>query len=172
MSLPPILSTSPTPQDGAFWIQAATDAIRAYCGWHVAPSVTEQLTVDGSGTHALQIKSKHVTAVTAVTVDGVVIEADWSEAGVLTRRDGCNWPKRFRSVTVDLTHGYDTNGDLQAIIAGIAQRSAMNPTGIVVNQRAGTQGVGFATAGGAVGSAPLMQHEKDALAPYRLNWGP
>lgn len=172
MALPPILSSSPAPTDAEFWIQAATDSVRKYCGWHVTPEHFETLVLDGSGAHVLQLPSKRVVSVDAVLVNDAPVEVEWSQAGLLTRKDGACWPTRFRSVSVNLMHGHDMAGDIQGIVAGIAQRGAMNPSGIVVSQRAGTQSATFASSGGAVGSIPLLATERAALDGYRLNWGP
>lgn len=172
MSLPPILPNNQPVINEAFWIQAATDAVRRYCEWHVTPEHSETLVLDGSGSHVAQLKSKHVVAVEEVLLDGSPVDVDWSEAGLLTRKDGGCWPSRFRSISVTLTHGFKMAGDIQGIVTGIAQRAAMNPGGVVVNQRAGTQSVTFASSGGAVGSVPLLATEMAALDSYRLNWGP
>src|SRR5699024_12271535 len=67
---------SKTPQDK--WIQegnmadfgaadlvaAATQAIRDYCGWHVAPVEEETLALDGTGTDTLLLPSRLVVDVT------------------------------------------------------------------------------------------------------------
>lgn len=172
MSLPPILPNNQPVINESFWIQAATDTVRRYCGWHVTPEHSETLVLDGPGSDVVQLPSKHVVSVDEVLVDGNAVEVDWSKAGLLTRKDGGCWPSRFGSISVTLTHGFAMAGDIQGIVTGIAQRAAMNPGGVVVNQRAGTQSVTFASSGGAVGSVPLLATEMTALESYRLNWGP
>lgn len=172
MSLPPILTTKPVPTDDQFWIDAATSAVRRYCGWHVTPEHSETLIIDGSGGSVLQIKSKHVVSVEEVLVGGSPVEVDWSEAGLLSRKDGSCWPTNYRSVSVTLTHGFESAGELGALIAGIASRAALNPSGNVVSQRAGTQSVTYASSGGSVGSIPLLATEMALLDTYKLNWGP
>lgn len=172
MSLPPILTTKPVPTDDQFWIDAATSAVRRYCGWHVTPEHTETLIVDGNGGEVVQVKSKHIVAIDTVLVDGSPVDVEWSEAGLLKRKDGGCWPDKYRSISVTLTHGYESAGELGALIAGIASRAAMNPSGNVVSQRAGTQSVTYAASGGAVASIPLLATEMALLDPYRLNWGP
>lgn len=172
MPLPPILTSKPVPTDDQFWINAATSAVRRYCGWHVTPEHEETLVLDGSGGPVIQLPSKHVVDVTAVLVAGSPVEADWSEVGLLSRKDGGCWPAKYRSVSVTLKHGFEDAGELGALIAGIAARASLNPSGNVVSQRAGTQSVTYAASGGSVASIPLLQTEKDMLEPYRLNWGP
>ena len=77
MTLPP-LADLPVGTDEAAWL-AACDAVRGYCEWHIAPSVTETLTLDGPGGSVLHLPSAHVTAVASVTNDGAVIaDPQWS----------------------------------------------------------------------------------------------
>lgn len=151
--------------------EAATQAIRDYCGWHVAPVIDATLTLDGTGTDTVLLPSRRVVDVTTVTVDGTSLPADayeWSADGLLRRRDGC-WPDRYRVITVELKHGFASSEVLSGVVESIVARARMDPTGALANQRAGTQSVGFAS--GASGGG-LMQSEKDRLEPYRLTWGP
>lgn len=174
MSIPPILTLTnlPAPGDPQFYLDAATAAVRSYCGWHVLPVVTEALTLDGTGGQVLQLPSKKVVSVTEVTNDGQSVEADWSEAGLLRRKDGGVWSARYGGVTLTIEHGHEAAAEVAGVVAGIASRAAMNPGGNVVNQRAGSQSFTLATAGGSVASIPLLATEKELLEPYRLNWGP
>lgn len=151
--------------------EAATRAIRDYCGWHVAPVVTETLTLDGTGTGTVLLPSRRVVGVASVKVDGVELEEDayeWSADGLLRRRRG-RWPHRYRSLEVTLEHGFTDASVLADLVSSIAARVKIDPTGALATQRAGTQSVGFTS--GATGGG-LMQSEKDRLAPYKLNWGP
>lgn len=152
-------------------VEAATQAIRDYCGWHVAPAIDATITLDGTGTDTVLLPSRRVLSVASVTVDGTALDAtafEWSADGILRRRDRC-WPDRYRAVTVDLRHGFESMAVLADIVASIAARVKIDPTGALANQRAGTQSVGFMA--GASGGG-LMQSEKDRLEPYRLTWGP
>lgn len=154
---------------------AATQAIRDYCGWHVAPVVTETLTLDGTGTGTLLLPSRRVVDVTSVKVDGVELEDtayEWSADGLLRRRRG-RWPGRYRSLVVDLEHGFNDTSVLSTVVASIVARIRMDPSGMLASQSAGTQRVAFggrqSSGGGGVG---LLGTEKELLAPYKLNWGP
>ena len=158
-----------TPED------AATQAIRDYCGWHVAPVIDATLTLDGTGTDTVLLPSRRVVDVTEVKVGGVAQDADrfeWSADGLLRRRHGC-WPDRYRILTVGLEHGFDHDTVLSTVVASIVARIRMDPSGMLAAQSAGTQRVSFggrqATGGGGVG---LLATEKELLAPYKLTWGP
>lgn len=105
------------PAQAALALAGASGAIRTYCGWHIAPSVTETLVVDGSGSRLQALPTMHLTDVTAVTNDGedlVLTDIEWSQAGMLRWNHGPDWgwdrgrwwSIRFQGVTADVTHGY------------------------------------------------------------------
>ncbi|MBV7412296.1 hypothetical protein KRX56_06085 [Dermabacteraceae bacterium TAE3-ERU27] len=151
--------------------EAAAAAIRAYCGWHVAPVLTETLTLDGNGTDTILLPSRQVCDIHTVTVNGQALSADcyeWSAAGML-RRIGGVWPERFRCLEVTLRHGFEDAVEVAGIVEAYAARVRMDTSGAVSSQRAGTQYVSFGSGGGGLG---LMAKEREILAPYRLNWGP
>lgn len=153
---------------------AAEQVIRAYCGWHVAPVLSEELVLDGNGGRRLLLPSRRVVDIESVTVEGETLDASeyqWSESGWITRSRGV-WPHRERAVAVKLQHGFDQVDDVAGVARSIQSRAEMSPAGNVISQRAGTQAVSFASSGGAVASLPLMEQEKALLAPYKLNWGP
>lgn len=171
-------------------LDAATNAVRGYCGWHIAPQITETIRVDGSGTNRLLIPSGHVVEITECLNDGTAVDLeslDWSEVGILAARHTAGGPywyregvaaagftRKYRGVQITLTHGYPPEEvpDVVQLIQGVAARARMSAGGNVVQQRAGTQAVTFASSGGAVASLPLLAQEKELLAPYKLNWGP
>lgn len=152
-------------------VEAATQTIRDYCGWHVAPVQEDTLTLDGTGTDTILLPSRLVVDVTSVKIRGEELpEAsyEWSTIGALRRLNGV-WPNAYRSVEVTMEHGFTNMSVLADVVQSIAARVRMDPTGAVSLQRAGTQHVGFfkGQAGGG-----LMESEKERLAPYVLNWGP
>ena len=152
-------------------VAAATQAIRDYCGWHVAPVQEDTLILDGTGTDTILLPSRLVVNVVSVKIRGEELpEAsyEWSIIGALRRLDGV-WPTAYRSVEVTLEHGFTNMSVLADVVGSIASRVRMDPTGAISTQRAGTQQVSFfasSTSGG------LMESEKERLAPYVLNWGP
>ncbi len=151
-------------------VQRAEAAVVAYCGWHIAPQVSETLVLDGSGTGLLQLPTKHVVAIDRVSLLGVDLEADlydWSRVGLIQIRSPRGmFPRRYQSVEVDLTHGHEsTPPDLETVVLGMAVRAAASPMGetsIRVGERASTFG--------AVGTSPL-QDEYRVLDRYRVRMG-
>jgi len=150
-------------------LEAAEAAVRSYCGWHIAPAITEDMVLDGSGTSTLFLKTLRLKDVTAAEVSGTVIdvtELEWSAAGYL--RTSGTWPDRLRSVKVTAEHGFDAAPDVAAIVRAIAARASASPTG-VVREQAGAVSIGFSlTAPGVSGGVVLMDHERRMLDKYRL----
>ena len=98
-----------TDTDSPAGYDQAVALVQSYCGWHIAPSQQDVLTLDGNGSRTIMLPSLHVTVVNSVSVDGTVLDAsayDWSEAGIIELRCG-RFPDRFRCVVVDFWHGYE-----------------------------------------------------------------
>ena len=106
--VPPFPYTIPQPYDPDA-VKAAERTVRDWCGWHIAPAVTETLTLNGPGGQVLLLPSLRVTAITSIIEDGVTLDAsayEWSTAGVVKRIGGA-WSTKLRTLQVNLTHGYD-----------------------------------------------------------------
>lgn len=141
----------------------AQGAIRRYCGWHVAPSIPETLTLDGSGSRSLWLPSMYVTAVASITDCGTTVDAadyDWSANGYVRRRCGC-WSPRPRQIVVTLTHGYeDIPPELIGVAVSMATRRASSPAG-VRREQTGPFSVEYA-------GSDLLQQERDILDQFKL----
>jgi len=173
MSIPAIveLNNGSLPKDPQFWLDAATAEVRRYCEWHITPVITQELILDGPGGKHLLIPSGKVVTLTLCTNDGVDVLADVddSEKGILTLRSG-RWSTRNKGIRITIEHGFESAPDVAGVIATVAERAVSSP-GNVIRQNAGPMGVTYGTVGGAPISLPLLQSEKDTLAPYKLEWG-
>lgn len=151
-------------------IDQATAEVRRYCGWHITPSVTESVTVDGSGHTFVSLPSLHVTAVTAVTENGVLLDSssyEWSTIGQLWRP--WPWTGHYRSVTASITHGFpDVPEDVRAVVLAVAARAKASPDGVTRRQTGAVSESYSQTGFNVAGGVSLLQHEKDALARYKL----
>lgn len=153
-------------------LESAEGALRDFCGWHVAPVIDETLVVDGNGRSKIKLPTQHIRAVTAVRIDGrdVTASVRWSDAGML---EGPTFPRRFRSIEVDLSHGYEPKeiAGILAIVTAAAKRAETNPA--VASQSVGGASVRYwgSDQGGPL-SHLLTLTERDALAPFMLTWGP
>ena len=88
--------------------------IRAYCGWHVAPVITETVTVDGPGKDVLCLPTLHLLDLVDVLNDTTPVQPEWSQAGFARR---VCWTGKLRGITATLTHGYD-DCPLEVVAAG------------------------------------------------------
>ncbi|WP_058234122.1 hypothetical protein [Devriesea agamarum] len=157
--------TNASPED------QAVQAIRDFCGWHIAPITTETLILDGTGTDTLLLPSRRVIDLKDLKVLDEPLDLsayEWSEAGIVRRRNGL-WPKRYRSISLTITHGFSDVGALVGIAQAVTERIRADRTGSVVSQRAGTQSVTWGPRGS--GGGCLLEAERYALEPYRLTWG-
>lgn len=97
---------------------AGIDAVRAYCGWHIAPPQTETVEVEGRGTRVLVLPSLRVTEVTEVRdEDGEIVTSEYK-----VRQNGVarGWWTAEVMYEFDITHGYDEMpAELQEIIDGL-----------------------------------------------------
>lgn len=93
---------SPAGVDIEQWMAAIAE-IRAYCDWHIAPEVTETVTLTRSSGALVELPTMRVASVQSVTNAGVAVAApEWDPAGLLYG----SWADRRRGVVVEMTHGY------------------------------------------------------------------
>lgn len=150
-------------------VDLAVASLRAAVGWHIAPSRTETLTVDGEGGGYVMLPSLNVTDVTAVrdiytpATPHTMTGFRWSKAGVLTVPGYV--PYGYASLEVDLVHGYDEcPTDLYPVIVALIQGATFNAT--VSQQSAGPFAV-TATNLSTLGSW-LDRVSGGVLARYRI----
>lgn len=147
-------------------IDAATGAVRAYCGWHVTPEVTESVTLDVASGLVL-LPSLHVTAVSSVVADGDTLDPDryeWSAAGILR----ASLRRGFRKVEVTMTHGYVDAPEIAGVILAMAARSVVSPDGVMRAQVGQISETYSQTANNQAGGIALLLSEMSILDRYKL----
>jgi hypothetical protein len=157
--------------DEAAIVRQAQQAVRSYCGWHIAPVFTETLKLDGEGGKLLFLPSLKIVNIIAITTAGVAVlpdDVDDSEAGYLELYRGC-WAPRAGKTLVTLEHGYEeAPADVVGVVAQVAARAIDSPAGRT-REQAGGVNVGFAfTGAGVSGGLALLEHEKAILDKYRV----
>lgn len=152
-------------------IAIATGQIRDYCGWHITPSVTETVTVDGPCSHVLTLPTLYLTAVSSVVEEGVTVSADefdWSDSGYLRRRR-CTWTGKPRGIIVGITHGYEEVPPAVKAAALALASLTQTPASAATSQSAGPYSIQLATrSDGSAGGAYMPEDVADMLAPYRI----
>lgn len=108
-------------------VDIAAASVRADAGWHIAPVVTETLTVDSFGGQLLVLPTRRITAVTAIrnVTDGTEVVTGWRRMTTgIYRRAG--WP--IGTIEVDLSHGYaKTPLELLPVIARRVSQAPREP---------------------------------------------
>ena len=155
--------TAPDGVDQDAWT-AAVSAIRAWCGWHVAPAHLETLRLDGTGAREVFLPSLHVLEVLQVLDDGrEVTDFEWSTNGII--RKASPFTRKLGGITVQLKHGYP---DMPEVLGGVAKAmSGLAGASAAAQVTSGPFNVSppVGVEGGGVG---LNSLHRAALAPYRL----
>jgi hypothetical protein len=159
-------------------IDGATRGIRRYCGWHVGTEYADTLKLDGPGSPLLQPRTLRIKEITSITErvyagqDPVTLVEDvdfeWSENGEIRRLGGAWWTDRYRSIDVEMTHGFEDVDDLVQIIQQVVGNAISSPLG-ATREQAGQLSVQWATtAPGVSGGLSLLQRDMAILDSYRI----
>lgn len=104
--------------DPTLMLRAAGQAVRSYCGWHIAPVATETVTVEGSGA-TLLLPTLRLGSVTSIERDDVAIPLDtirWKPNGIVR-----GYAFGSAEYDVTFTHGYaETPSDIAQAVASLA----------------------------------------------------
>ncbi|MBF6064938.1 hypothetical protein IU494_30290 [Nocardia terpenica] len=152
-------------------LHIANALVRDWCGWHIAPTVTETLVLNGPGTAVLMLPTLHLLDVHTVTENGHPVDLErvrWSGAGYLRRDIG--WTDCEGGVRVGITHGWpDPPPVVAAVVLGIAKRAKDTPATAIRARTAGPFSETLTThSDGSIGGITLAPTERDLLALYRI----
>ena len=150
-------------------VDAAVGQVRDHVGWHIAPSATETVTLDGPGSDTLLLPSLLVTAVASVAENGMLLDPstyDWSANGVVERIRG-RWTGRRRGLVVSFTHGYT---ECPPAVRAVVQRLAVDPALIGVRSESQTKGpyARSRTFEPGARSGAIDEYTERILARYKL----
>jgi len=156
------------------YLAAAEKTVRDFAGWHIAPVLTQTLTLNGSGERSLLLPTLRVKAIAAASNAGVELDPtalEWSEDGRIRLPDGQRWTDRLRGVRITLEHGIDDASLVIETISQIAARAELSPTGATREKAGMVELTPTMVAPNAAGGVVLMEHEKVQLAPYQIRAG-
>jgi hypothetical protein len=127
---------------------AAQALVRSYCGWHIAPTITETITVDGWANNVLMLPTLWLLEVSSIVVGDVEVDlstVQLYQAGYLARQftfptldtESIPWTTApGPRAVVTMTHCYaDPPEDLANVALAIAARSLSTPLGVEQVQR-------------------------------------
>lgn len=152
-------------------LDAASEAVRDYCHWHIANVVSEIMVLDGTGGRHLWLPTQRVVEVASIVNDGVTLAEEdyrWSRSGYVDLKRG-RWSREPRGVEITLSHGFDrVPAHVGALVVQVALRAVSSPSGIT-HEQALSQSVQYAlVAPGVSGGLALLEHEKAILERYRV----
>lgn len=149
-------------------IASASAAIRAWCGWHVAPVLDCSITLDGEAGD-IWLPTNALASVTSAKVGGedVTVTGSNRRGRVRLEHKTCG----LGNVAIDYVAGYDVAvcPDLMGVVVQRVMSSVAMTTYGVSQETAG--GVSISYSGSALsdlGSAFLPDSVKAALSTYRL----
>lgn len=157
---------APEGVDERAW-SAAIAAIRAYCGWHIAPVFSHPIRARVNG-NVIVLPSLRVVTAANVTVSGSALaEEDWvlmPDAPTLHLRRVVRHDSCLPTVaSLDLTHGFDyLPEDLLAVAHEAATRGVAGSFVSQVGQ------VKYAGSDALPGSASFMLGQRSVMDRYRL----
>ncbi len=144
-------------------LRAASARFRGAVLWQVH-QVTENLTVNGTGTRDLALPARDVTEVNEVNVNGIEVAVEWDENGLLTRTDGRLWPRGRRNVEATVTYGFDPIPD--DITAAVQDQAEVAYN--VIRGLSAKQVGGITLTYGQNEAIGVSQAWVDAVSRYRL----
>lgn len=160
-------------------IKAACAAIRNYCGWHVFPSASCEMTIlmnDRRVTRVgsdllIQMPATFVSAVESVTVGGETYTATCEPNGILRVYDvDFLMLERYSPIVVRYTAGVDEGmiDGLKELIANRVNHATASSNGITSEAAGGvsvTYNAGWVNSSSAT---TLPDSAKEVLAPFRI----
>ena len=177
MAYPPLVTVQDLPagpgapsQDD---LDVIADDVRAHCGWHIAPEVTETLTLDSNGADVLVLPTLALNDVTAVRywngsemvpLSGWDTRTGWSSESSTIRHAG-GFPRGRRMLEVDVRHGYETVP--KSLVAGLVRLLAGPGAADVASESLPGHAVTYRGTTAYTSTVALLA-SGGALARYRL----
>lgn len=177
--LPPLISVedftkatggelSSTADQITWTLNAASGAIRTFCGWHVGPSLTCTWQGDADG-RLVQLPAMNVTSIHSISINGVELTSDeyaWRDSGLIRLAKPIldDWGRR---VVVEFEAGC-ASGALDAIVTQIAVNNLVAPAGIMREQVGDLNVTYNMTGNGVTGGIRLISSDKSQLKAFKL----
>lgn len=110
----------------------ASATVRTACGWHITREPAAVFTLDGPGAATLFLPTLHLRTLTSITEDGTAVDVaslEVSRGGMVRKRSGASWTRRFSGIVATVDHGYDgVPADVAGVVITLAAKAYANPT--------------------------------------------
>ena len=146
-------------------INAASQAIRNYCGWHVCPSLTCTANPVGGATVA-RLPAAYVSSITSVSENGVAVtDYEWRKDGLLKRE--YPWTSKYDAIEVVYKAGYDVSAvpDLVEAVCSIVSGVLAVSAGVTAESADGVS-ISYSASAASI-AAGLTSTQKAALTMYK-----
>lgn len=149
-------------------LNAASQVVRNYCGWHICPAMDCMAEPFGDG-QIRRLPAAYVSAVESVTEKGEAVDPsayEWRKDGLI-RRSG-RWADGWNAVEVTYTAGYDIDAvpDLAEAVTAIAA-GVLSVSAGVQSESADGVSISYSTSASSI-AAGLTGSQKTALEAYKV----
>ena len=151
-------------------LEAASQVIRNYCGWHICPSLS--CTANPSGDDILKrLQAGYVSAISKVTDGGVELAStdyEWRSDGLVKRAFPNRWAKGWNGTQIEYTAGYDIAAvpDLAEAVAAITAGVLSVSAGIASESADGVS-ISYSASASSI-AASLTAQQKSVLEFYKV----
>lgn len=150
-------------------LNAALEAVRNYCGWHIAPVLSETIRLRSPDRVVFFLPTRNLVTVESVTQLGETVDLGTMTAevdGEVRRVLGYRYTFCNEPLTVTFTHGYEVlPSEVAQVVMSLTKRSLESPaSGRSVTQVGQVQSTTYATHRGAL---PLFDEDMRVLDKYR-----
>lgn len=151
-------------------VNAASQAIRNYCGWHICPEVDCTAYPIGDG-KLLRLPAGYVPDVSNVEEGETALttgEYEWRRDGLLRRTCWKNWSNSWSGIKVDYTAGYDPDAvpDLVEAVCSIAAGVLAVSAGVISESADGVS-ISYSSNASSI-AAGLTSQMRSALEAYKV----
>lgn len=151
-------------------LNAASQAIRNFCGWHICPNAVCTAYPAG-GTFVAKLNAGYVSEITSITENGVELSSgdyEWRRDGLIRKSRPQRWSGRWDSIEVIYKAGYDADAvpDLSEAVCAIAA-GVMSVAAGVTSESADGVSISYSQNASSI-AAGLTYAQKSALETYKV----
>lgn len=161
-----------------YYLRVASHAIRKYLGWHLAPSITQTITVPVKQRGLIPLPSRFVTAISSLVINEEVLDVEdyaWNPGGWIqtggffydvTKYATLSSAWRPSEATVTFTHGYpEVPLEVRQVAYELVETTIATP---VSNVSQMSTPAGYRITLSSPPGFYLTEWQQKVLAPYRL----
>lgn len=149
-------------------LNAASAAVRAYCGWHVSPNLECTYVGQAEG-NLITLPLMHITDIISVSIGGAELDEslyEWLGGGLI--RTHFVPTQKWRAITVKFKAGYEQLDDVSQAVIQLTENALVANPGIREEHADGVGATYNATDRGVSGGVRLLQSDRELLRPYKM----